>query len=110
MKFFIAHTFQPALAKLDNNSQKAAKLTAIELQMDPTGKGKQFHRIDKAKEKNFWSVRASRDIRLIVHKTGDALTLCYVDHHDPAYDWAMRRTFERHPKTGAMQILSLIHI
>jgi len=108
MNFFIARTFQPALAKLDNQSQKAAMITAFKLQMNPAGDGKQFHRINKAKEKNFWSVRASQDIRLIVHKTGDALTLCYVDHHDPAYDWAMRRVFERHPKTGAMQIVELV--
>ncbi len=108
MQFFIANTFQSALAKLDNISQKAAKMCAFELQMDPTGKGKQVHRIDKAKEKHFWSVRAGRDIRLIIHKTGDRTTLCYVDHHDDAYAWAERRVFERHPQTGALQIVELI--
>jgi len=30
--------------------------------------------------------------------------LCYVDHHDPAYDWASRRKIETHPVTGAAQI------
>ena len=47
-----------------------------------------FHKLDKAKDKNFWSVRVSSDIRLIVHKTDQSLLLCYVDHHDKAYDWA----------------------
>ena len=28
-----------------------------------------FHKLAKAKDKNFWSVRVSSDIRLIVHKT-----------------------------------------
>ena len=27
--------------------------------------------------------------------------LCYVDHHDNAYQWAERRKLETHPKTGA---------
>ncbi len=108
MQFFIANTFLTALGKLDNISQKSAKTCAFELQMDPTGKGKQVHRIDKAKEKNFWSVRAGRDIRLIIHKTGDRTTLCYVGHHDDAYAWAERRVFERHPVTGALQIVEMV--
>ena len=108
MNTFLADTFLTALTKLDNQSQKAAKLTAFELQTDPTGKGKSFHRITASKEKDFWSVRANRDIRIIVHKTADRLTLCYVDHHDDAYDWASRRVFERHPRTGALQIVELV--
>lgn len=108
MNTFLADTFLAALTKLDNKSQKAAKLTAFELQTDPTGKGKSFHRITASKEKDFWSVRANRDIRIIVHKTADRLTLCYVDHHDDAYDWAERRVFERHPRTGALQIVELV--
>jgi len=112
MKFLIADTFQSALAKLDNQSQKVAKMAAFDLQMDATsgdvgGKGKSFHRIDKSRDKDFWSVRASRDIRLIVHKTGERLVLCYVDHHDDAYAWAERRVFEVHPRTQALQIVEI---
>lgn len=110
MNTYLADTFQAALTRLDNQSQKAAKLTAFELQLDPTGHGKQFHRISKSREKNFWSVRANRDIRIIVHKTADRLTLCFVDHHDDAYDWAERRVFERHPRTGALQIVEVVEI
>src|ERR1700722_1817326 len=62
---------------------------------------------DKAKDKNFWSVRVSKDIRLIVHKTQSSLLLCYVDHHDKAYDWAGRRKLETHPKTGAAQFVEI---
>ncbi len=82
-------------------------MAAFDLQMDPTGKGKSFHRIDGAKDKNFWSVRANRDIRLIVHKTGERVVLCYVDHHDDAYAWATRRIFEVHPHTQALQIVEI---
>ena len=33
--------------------------------------------------------------------------LAYVDHHDAAYRWAERRQIERHPKTGAAQIVEI---
>ena len=66
-----------------------------------------FHKIDRAKDRNFWSVRVSRDLRLIVHKTGANLLLCYVDHHDAAYRWAEGRRLETHPRTGAAQIVEI---
>ena len=46
-------------------------------------------------------------LRLIVHKTASSLLLCYVDHHDPAYRWAERRKLERHPTTGAAQLVEV---
>ena len=33
--------------------------------------------------------------------------LCYVDHHDAAYAWAMRRKLETHPTTGAAQLVEI---
>lgn len=107
MEFRIADTFTTSLARLTGEEQKAAKTTAFDLQVDPTGKGMSFHKLDKAKDPNFWSVRVSRDIRLIVHKTSGSLLLCYVDHHDKAYDWAERRKLEAHPTTGAAQLVEI---
>jgi hypothetical protein len=66
-----------------------------------------FHQLDKAKDKNFWSVRVNRDIRLIVHRSEPSLLLCYVGHHDKAYEWAERRKLETHPKTGAAQLVEI---
>jgi hypothetical protein len=66
-----------------------------------------FHKLDKAKDKNFWSVRVNSDIRLIVHRSEQSLLLCYVGHHDKAYDWAERRKLETHPKTGAAQLVEI---
>jgi mRNA-degrading endonuclease RelE of RelBE toxin-antitoxin system len=88
VKFRISDTFTDSLAKLQSDEQKAVKTTAFDLQMDPASPGMQFHKLDRAKDKNFWSVRVSSDIRLIVHKTDASLLLCYVDHHDKAYQWA----------------------
>ena len=107
VQFRIADTFTASLAKLTGAEQKAVKTTAFDLQMNPSTPGLSFHRLDRAKDKSFWSVRAGRDIRLIVHRTASSLLLAYVDHHDAAYRWAERRRIERHPKTGAAQIVEI---
>ena len=76
IKFRIADTFTGSLAKLTAAEQKVAKTTAFDLQLDPANPGMKFHKLDRAKDSNFWSVRVSRDIRLIVHKTAASLLLC----------------------------------
>ena len=107
MEFRIADTFQSSLGKLNAQEQKAVKTTAFDLQMGLSGNSTQFHKIERAKDPNFWSVRANSDIRLIVHKTSASVLLCYVDHHDDAYAWAARRRIENHPVTGAAQIVEV---
>ncbi|RJG57262.1 DNA helicase [Sphingobium terrigena] len=107
MKFHLADTFTAALARLPAQESKAAKATVVDLQIDPAGKGLSFHRIERSKDANFWSVRVTRDLRLIVHKTDDSLLIAYVDHHDKAYAWAERRRIEAHPRTGAIQIVEV---
>src|SRR6266566_8331087 len=107
MDFLIADSFTDSLSRLSGDEQKAVKTTAFDLQMNPAGPGLSFHKLAKAKDKNFWSVRVSADIRLIVHRTSDSLLLCYVDHHNKAYAWAERRRLETHPATGAAQLVEI---
>jgi mRNA-degrading endonuclease RelE of RelBE toxin-antitoxin system len=107
MTTILADSFTASLARLTNDEQKQAKLTAFDLQVNPDQPGLQFHRIDKSKDPNFWSLRVSRDLRVIVHKTGDSVMLVYVGHHDDAYHWAERRRIEAHPRTGALQIVEV---
>ena len=107
MEFLIAITFTDSLSRLTGEEQKAVKTTAFDLQMDPANPGIGFHKLDRARDKNFWSVRVNLDIRLIVHRTEQSLLLCYVDHHDKAYTWAERRKLETHPKTGAAQFVEI---
>jgi hypothetical protein len=107
MDFRIADTFTDSLMRLTGDEQKAVKTTAFDLQIDPAGTGLSFHRVDGAKDRNFWSVRVSDDIRLILHKSDDGLLLCYVAHHDKAYLWAERRRLGTHPKTGAAQLVEI---
>lgn len=107
MEFRIADTFTDSLARLTGDEQKAVKTAAFDLQMNPAQPGIQFHRLDKSKDRNFWSARVNLDLRIIVHRTDSSLLLCYVDHHDEAYEWAERRRLEVHPKTGAAQLVEL---
>jgi superfamily I DNA/RNA helicase len=107
MEFRIADTFTDSLAKLTNQQQKAAKTTAFDLQLNPASSGLRLHKLDRTKDPNFWSVSVNMDIRLIVHKTAASLMLCYVDHHDDAYNWASKRKIERHPTTGAAQLVEV---
>ena len=107
MEFRIADTFTSSLARLSGQEQKAVKMTAFDLQLNPAQPGLQLHRLDAAKDPDFWSLRVNLDIRIIVHKTAASLLLCYVDHHDDAYAWAMRRKIARHPTTGAAQLVEV---
>ena len=65
MNFLIAETFTDSLARLTGEEQKAVKTTAFDLQLSTShsslstspSPGMSFHKLDKARDKNFWSVR-----------------------------------------------------
>jgi hypothetical protein len=63
MNFLISDTFADSLARLTGDEQKAVKMTAFDLQMDPSAPGVSFHRLDEAKDKRFWSARVNSDMR-----------------------------------------------
>lgn len=107
MTFLLSSTFTDSLAKLTSDEQKVSKTTAFDLQVNPANPGHQFHKLERARDKAFWSVRVSSDLRIIVHRTEQSLMLCYVDHHDKAYEWAERRKLEVHPQTRAAQLVEV---
>lgn len=107
MNFLIADTFTDSLARLSGAEQKAAKVTVADLQLNPAMHGTRLHKLDRARDKNFWSARVNDGIRIIVHWTASSLLLCFVGHHDVAYPWAERRKIETHPTTGAAQLVEI---
>ena len=107
MDFIIYDTFSKSLERLNNEEMKLAKITAMDLQLNPGNPGHQFHKIDRARDSRFCTIRASRDLRIVVYKDGSRLVLCYADHHDKAYRWAQNRRFEPHPVTGSAQIVEV---
>ena len=107
MQFRIADTFIDSLARLTRDEQRAVKTVAFDFQVNPAQPGHQLHRLSAARDPNFWSVRVSQDLRVIVHRSQNSVMLCYVDHHDRAYRWAERRKLETHPNTGAAQLVEV---
>ncbi len=107
MEFRISDSFTNSLTKLTSDEQKAVKTSVFDLQVNIENPGNSFHKLDRAQDKKFWSVRVNRDIRIIVHRSHSSLLLCYVDHHDDAYKWAERRKLETHPKTGSAQLVEI---
>ena len=107
MQFRIADTFTASLARLPNEQQKAAKTTAFDLQTNIAHPSLSLHRVTGAKDPGFWSARVNLDLRIILHRAGENVVLCYVDSHDDAYLWAERRRLETHSTTGAAQLVEL---
>ena len=107
MQFRIADTFTASLARLPNEQQRAAKTTAFDLQTNLAHPGLSLHRLTGASHTNFWSARVNLDLRIILHRAGENVVLCYVGRHDDAYRWAERRKLETHPTTGAAQLVEL---
>ena len=107
MTFRIADSFSDSLARLTAQEQKAVKTTAFDLQMTPDNPGLSMHRVDRARDKGFWTARVNSDIRLVLHKRGGDTLLAWVGHHDDAYRWAETRRIDTHPRTGAAQIVEI---
>ena len=107
MQFRIADTFTASLSRLPNDQQRAAKTTAFDLQTNPSQPGLGVHRLTNTRDPNFWSARVSLDLRIIFHRVGEDVVLCYVGAHDDSYRWAERRKLETHPATGAAQLVEL---
>lgn len=107
MEFRIADTFTASLCKLTADEQKLVKQTAFDAQVNPASPGLRFHKLERGRDKNFWSLSVGMDIRIIVHRTTQSLLFCYVDHHDKAYAWAEKRKLEVHPQTGAAQLVEV---
>ncbi len=53
MNFVIADTFTKSLGRLDKSSQALVKQAAFDFQLNPANPGFKFHKLDKARDKNF---------------------------------------------------------
>ncbi|GIV11198.1 MAG: DNA helicase [Fimbriimonadales bacterium] len=60
---------------------------------DPQHPSLNLHRLDRVGNHDWWSYYVNKDIRTIVSDQQDSWVVCYVAHHDDAYQWAARRRF-----------------
>lgn len=106
MDFRIADTFTDSLG-LTGEEQKSRQDDGVRPPDEPGGAGDAVPQARQGQGQELLVVRVSRDVRLIVHRAEGSLLLCYVGHHDDAYQWAERRKLETHPKTGAAQLVEI---
>lgn len=71
---------------------------------NPSHPGLNLHRVE-GPDPDMWSIRATRDIRIIIHKSESRSVFLYVDHHDAAYEWAKRRRLSPHEVTNVAQLV-----
>ena len=69
----IAETCTDRLARLTGEPQQAVNTTAFDRPLHPAPPGMPWHPLDQAREPHGWSVRVSRDRRVIVHTTDASL-------------------------------------
>jgi hypothetical protein len=97
-------SFQKSLARLTRQEQNLVNQTVMQFWMNPDAAGHRLHPLDM-RDRRFHSISPNMDLRIILFRDGDRQVLMYVDHHDPAYRWAERRTVTTHPVTGSAQIV-----
>lgn len=95
----IADTFYDALAKLSLQEQKQVKQSAFYFQMDPSLLGFSTHRVDRARDPDFWTARVNRDIRMVIHKKDGQSLLARIGHSSPPH-YAVPRSVEPAVRCG----------
>ncbi len=52
-----------------------------------------LHQLDRVESGEWWSYYVNMDVRTILSDQKDCWVVCYVGHHDDAYQWARRKRF-----------------
>ena len=98
-----------SLLKLTPNEQAQANKTVMQFQQNPQHGGLHYEKLTACRDDKLRSIRVNQDVRIIlatVEKQNLYLML-YIDHHEPAYDWAARRKVEINPNTGSLQVFTV---
>lgn len=107
IKLALGADFLTAFSMLPQKQQKKTRRFLDEFTANPAAPTHNYEKIKGAKDPNLRSVRIDQDYRGIVLKPeqGNVYVLLWVDKHDDAYGWAVRRTCAVHPGTGTMQVV-----
>ena len=105
MAVALMNSFLRSLIGLSRGEQKLAGEFVDKFIANPAHPSLSLERITQAKDKNLWSARVNQGLRAILYKEDDFCSLLYVGQHDDAYTWARRRSVERNPRTGAVQVV-----
>lgn len=98
----LAQSFQESLARLAPENQAAVTDTVGKLQR---GLDVRMHTLESVKWVSIYVNKKA--IRVICHRDGRTLVLCWVDFHDEAYAWATRNAFRQ---LGHVIRIARVHI
>lgn len=107
IKLALGADFLTAFSRLPQKQQKKVRHFLDEFTTTPRAASHNYEKIRGARDPNLRSVRVDQDYRgiLLAPDRGDVHVLLWVDKHDDAYAWAIRRVCAVHPGTGTMQVL-----
>ncbi len=109
MRIFINDTFYDRLFKLNSVTQRKVLTFMQKFRENPKSAAIHLESINQMKDDTLWSARVDDTYRAIVGILGgDVYSLVYVDHHDEAYRWAMKKKFVWNEHTQACQLVPLI--
>ncbi len=98
-----------SLLKLTPKEQSQANKSVMLFQQDPQHGGLHYEKLTAFKDGKLRSIRANQDVRIILAAAAkeDLYLMLYVDHHEPAYNWAAKRKIEINPNTGSLQVFTV---
>ena len=105
----VAKTFLDSYARLPKKVQKKVREFTERFQEDSTRSGLNFEKLAGCRDPKVRSLRVDQAYRVIVVQPdrGDVMLCVWVDHHDEAYRWVEKKTFEVNPRSGVLQVFSV---
>lgn len=104
----IADSFFEAFENVPRKVQRKVREFLTRFREDPRSRSINYEPIQSI-DPHVRTVRIGDDYRgIVLHPdNGEIYVLVWVDHHDEAMAWAKRKRFDIHPRTGALQCLTL---
>ena len=102
----ISQDFFNAFAVLPKSKQNRVMEFLSKFRSNPEANGFNYEKIQNASDPNMRSVRIDDAYRaiLIREDSANVYLLLWVDHHDEAYDWAVRKRCVLNHTTGSIQV------
>lgn len=97
--------YHDSLAHLEPIEMQRANAALLQFKQDPSHPSLNLHPVSGAR-KGFMSIRASKELRIILYVRGNTSMWLFADHHDDAYDRACRLRMAIDPK-DSIAILGL---
>lgn len=87
------------------DEQERVKSAVDKLVRDPNHESLNLHPVQSTKLKGLYSIRASQELRILMHRRGNTFLLLEAGHHDDVYARALRLSFIDNPHTGFFDVI-----